>query len=359
MSTLVVSDLHLGSRTGVDVLRHPAALTELVAALDGVDRLVLLGDVVELRQGPAAEALAAARPVLEALGAAMAGGEVVVVAGNHDHALVAPFSEARGRDLALAERIEPAAASPLAAEVAALLAPAEVSVAYPGLWLADGVYATHGHYLDLHGTVPAYERLGAGALARVLGGPPPAGATPGDYEAVLAPIYALLGAVAARATRGRPVRGTGAAGRTWRSLTREGPRPLRARAFAAALPLAIAALNRAGLGPVRADLSGEALRRGGLHGIREAVGRLGVQASTVVFGHTHRTGPLPADDAREWAGLVNAGSWVYEPHFIGGAGVRGPYWPGGAVALGAGGAPVLRRLLAGLDPEQLSRPRQG
>jgi predicted phosphodiesterase len=359
VSTLVISDLHLGARTGVDVLRRPAALDALLGAVHGSERLVLLGDVVELRQGPAGEALADARPVLAALGEAMAGREVILVAGNHDHALVAPFSEERGRELGLAERIKPAAASPLAARVAEALAPAAVSVAYPGLWLADGVYATHGHYLDLHGTVPAYERLGAGALARVLGGPPPSGATPGDYEAVLAPLYALLGAVAARATRGRPVRGTGAAGRTWRSLTREGRRPLRARAFVAALPVAIAAINRAGLGPVRADLSGEALRRGGLHGIREAARRLGIDAPTIVFGHTHRTGPLPGDDQAEWAGLVNAGSWVLDGHVTGGDGRRGPYWPGGAVEIGVDGVAVLRRLLDDVAPAAISRPGQG
>jgi len=45
--TLIVSDLHLGLRTGVDVLRRPAALARLLEALDGVDRLVLLGDALE------------------------------------------------------------------------------------------------------------------------------------------------------------------------------------------------------------------------------------------------------------------------------------------------------------------------
>lgn len=355
--TLVLSDLHLGSAGGVDVLRRPAALAALLGALAGTDRLVLLGDVLELRQGPVADALAAAQPVLAALGEAMAGREVVVVAGNHDHALVAPHSEDRGRALGLDETIEPAAASPLAAAVAAALAPARVTVAYPGLWLAEGVYATHGHYLDLHGTVPAYERLSAGVLARLLGGPPAVGAVPGDYEAVLAPIYALLGAVAARASPGRPVRGAGAAGRTWRAMTREGPRPWRAHAAAAAFPLAVRALNRAGVGPLRADLSGAALRRGGLHGIREAAARLDVGARAIVFGHTHRPGPLPGDDPAEWAGLWNTGSWVLDRHFTAG-GARSPYWPGTAIEVDSGGAPRLRRLLDDVDPGVLS-PRRG
>src|SRR4051812_50160650 len=82
--TLVVSDLHLGARTGVDVLQRPAARGALLERLDGVDRLVLLGDTLELRHGPVREALAAARPGLEAIRAPMARGEGVLVAGHHE-----------------------------------------------------------------------------------------------------------------------------------------------------------------------------------------------------------------------------------------------------------------------------------
>ena len=48
MRSLVISDLHLGSRMQRDVLVRPPALERLLDALDGVDRLVLLGDTVEL-----------------------------------------------------------------------------------------------------------------------------------------------------------------------------------------------------------------------------------------------------------------------------------------------------------------------
>ena len=37
----MVSDLHLGARTEVDVLRRPEARDSLLAAVSGVDRLVL------------------------------------------------------------------------------------------------------------------------------------------------------------------------------------------------------------------------------------------------------------------------------------------------------------------------------
>ena len=62
MRTLVVSDLHLGSRLERDVLRRPVALDALLAAVGRADRLVLLGDTVELLEGRPQQALAAARP---------------------------------------------------------------------------------------------------------------------------------------------------------------------------------------------------------------------------------------------------------------------------------------------------------
>src|SRR6202012_1737909 len=89
--------------------------------------------------------------------------------------------------------------------------------------------------------------------------------------------------------------------RGWQALS--GPRRgrgIRGRAIAAADPLMIAALNRAGLGPLRAEGSGPALRRSGLRGMSEVCARLGVGAPYVIFGHTHRAGPLPGDDSAEW-----------------------------------------------------------
>src|SRR4051812_8208627 len=98
MRTLVISDLHLGARAGAAVLSRPASLDILCSRLDGVDRLVLLGDTLELRHGPARDALAAAEPVMRAIGDALgAGATVTILAGNHDHALVAGWLDWRGR----------------------------------------------------------------------------------------------------------------------------------------------------------------------------------------------------------------------------------------------------------------------
>ena len=62
--TLVVSDLHLGGRLEHDVLRRPEPLQRLLDALRGIDRLVLLGDVVELMEARPEQAMAVAEPVL-------------------------------------------------------------------------------------------------------------------------------------------------------------------------------------------------------------------------------------------------------------------------------------------------------
>ena len=50
--TLVISDLHLGATTRADLLRRPELREPLIEAVRGVDRLVILGDGLELRDGP-------------------------------------------------------------------------------------------------------------------------------------------------------------------------------------------------------------------------------------------------------------------------------------------------------------------
>lgn len=350
MTTLVVSDLHLGSRSQVDVLRRPEPLEALAAAVAEVDRLVILGDVLELRHGPPAEALAVARPVLARLGDALGpGGEIVLVAGNHDHALVAPWLERRtvagAPPLGLEERAGPDA-SAISRALADAAAPARVDVAYPGLWLRDDVYAIHGHYLDAHVTVPTVERLAAGIMARVAGAVPER-ATPEDYEAALGPIYAWTHVVARHTRPGAGgFRQTGSA-KAWRNLVGSGRRPLRTRALVAAFPLAIAGANRAGIGPLSIDVSPAELRRAGLVAMHEASRRLGIDAAHVVFGHTHRTGPRADDDLSVWGRLMNTGCWVQETVFTGAQGASSPYWAGAGVRVPDTGPPERVSLLGG------------
>ncbi|HTA16109.1 MAG TPA: metallophosphoesterase [Solirubrobacteraceae bacterium] len=367
MRTLVISDLHLGAGSGADVLRRSGPRGALFEALGDVDRLVLLGDVLELRHGPRRDALAAARPFFEELGKEFAGREIVVVAGNHDHALLESWLRRRDESrapepLSLEQRIPAQEASAMLATLASWAQPAQLSAAFPGLWLRSDVYATHGHYLDCHLTIPTMERLGIGMTARVLGRPTDTFANVGDYEAVTAPVFAWIDAVARQAPTGSTLNGQSTV-RAWRALagdrnTRTGAGgrtriDLRARAFAGAFPFAVAALNRAGIGSFHADISTAELRRAGLRAIGEVAARLGLGDAHVIFGHTHRAGPLPGDLAGEWRGpagarLLNAGCWTYDGYFVKGAPGESPYWPGGSVLVDdevPHAPPVLRRLL--------------
>jgi hypothetical protein len=294
---------------------------------------------------------------LTRIGAALGDrGEVVIVPGNHDHHLVEAWLERRRRDgppppLGTGTPVSAEPGDTLAA-IAGWLAPASVEVAYPGVWLRDDVYATHGHYADLHLTIPTIERLAAGVMGRIVGVTDdggPVGAE--DYEAVLSPIYAWIHAIAQRVDprRGRALHEGSVRG--WGALT--GPRSrrgVRRRAVALAYPALIAGLNRAGIGPLRAELSGAALRQAGLRGLEAATGRLGVGATYVVFGHTHRAGPLPGDEPGEWrtssgAQLINSGCWVSEPSFTGDNPRRSPYRVGFCVWVGDSGPPELVNLL--------------
>jgi Calcineurin-like phosphoesterase len=347
-------------RSGRDVLRQPRSRAPLLDALAGdVDRLVVLGDLLELRQGPVRDALAAARPVLSELAEALGpDGEVVIVPGNHDHHLLAGWLERRARKdvppaLGSEQAVDWRGGEPLAA-VARALAPAErVRAAYPGVWLRGDVYAMHGHYADRHTTVPMFERLGAGAMARIVRQPDGGPRSAEDYEAIQAPIYAWLHALA---QVGGPYLGAsshGASAQAWRTLAGgrdDGRRRWRRRAAVAAFPAVVAALNRAQIGPLRADLSGPELRRAALRAVGEVVRRLGIDAAQVIFGHTHRAGPLPSDEGAEWrapggAALVNTGCWVHEPSFLGERPAESPYRAGFAVRLADEGSPELVNLL--------------
>jgi hypothetical protein len=377
LRTLVVSDLHLGARSERDLVRRPEVRGALTAALAGVDRLVLLGDILELRQGPVRNALATAEPALRDLGTSLsAGARVTVVPGNHDHRLLVPWLERRARDhdpapLGLEAAVDWRAGEPLG-RLAAWLAPRgsgiELDVAYPGCWLREDVYALHGHYSDRHATVPMFERLGAGAMARLAGEGEGGPQLAEDYEAVLGPMYAWLDAIAQtggpRVGRGPVTGATGATGASasasasaWRALAGgDGHRRgLRRRVLAVAFPAVVAALNRAGLGPLSTDLSSDGMRRARLAAVGEVLLRLGVHAPHVIFGHTHRAGPLAADDHAEWrtvtgTTLTNVGSWVHEAGFVGDDASASPYRPGYGVTLEKVGQPILANLLDAAQP---------
>ena len=371
------------------MLRRAELRAPLLEALADVDRLVLLGDVIELRHGPPRDALAIARPFFEDLGRALAGRELVILAGNHDHALVEPWLDRRGYEdapspLGVEQLLEPAYTSAVTTQIAAWGADVDVRVAYPGLWVRPDVYATHGHYLDCHLTVPTLERLSVSAMSRLLARPADAFASVEDYEAVIAPVYAWRHAVARDTRTGnalngiatvsawRALRGARSSasvdrdGRAQRSL-RSAARTLRTRALVRGFPLAVAGLNRAGFGPLNADVSARELRVAGLRAMGEVAVRLRLNDGYVIFGHTHRAGPLPGDDEHEWqvrrpggaaestVSLVNAGCWTYDSFFLTATPGDSPYWPGTCVLVEDAGPPVLRRLLADREHAELGR----
>ena len=367
--TLVISDLHLGASTRADLLRRAELREPLIEAVRGVDRLVILGDGLELRDGPQRDVLGLAAPLYEDLGRALGPDrELLMLGGNHDHGLVAGWIDGRlltepAGFLGLEQRIESRDAGPLAAALAEKAAPARVQLAYPGVWLRDDVYAIHGHYSDLHTTVPTFERLAAGAMARWVVRMPGDGARPDDYEAALAPLYAWMHALTQRNDHAVVSAGAGASARAWVAMGGRGRRrrPIRTTLLGAGFRLAVAGVNATGIGPVEPDLSGAGLRRGYLRGIREVLRRLGVDAPHVIWGHSHRSGPWPGDDLTEWTThtggrIHNTGSWVYQPHFLSDTPNGSPYWPGTAVLIGESGPPELVRLLGDRGHAELRPP---
>jgi hypothetical protein len=361
----VISDLHLGKPA--DLLRRPDLREPLLDEVRRADRLVILGDGLELRDRPQREALAVAGDFLADCGRALgAEGELLVLGGNHDHGLVAGWIDGRlvtepAGFLGLEHLIEPSEAGPLAAALAERAHPARTRVAYPGVWLREDLYAFHGHYSDLHSRVPTIERIVAGAMARWAVEIPRDRAAVDDYEAALAPIYAWMHALTQRHDRAVVSAGAGASARAWVALAGEDRARHRVRrlALGGGFTAAVGALNALGLGPFDRHLTGDALRSGYLYGIREVIRRLGIDAPYVLWGHSHRPGPLPQDDRAEWTthaggAILNTGSWVYQPHFLTESPGDSPYWPGSAVLVDGAEPPRLLRLLADRSHAELA-----
>jgi UDP-2,3-diacylglucosamine pyrophosphatase LpxH len=346
VSTAIVSDLHLGLASGRDLLRHASVFDALAAGVAQVDEVVLLGDLVELRERPVGAVLADARPVLARLGEACGAKRITIVPGNHDHYLARTLLDG-ARELSLETVGELPPDGPLGA-VADALGRDRVRVAYPGVWVRPDVFATHGHYLDVHNTVPSFERLAIGAVQRVTGSmPSEERLSVGDYEAVVAPVYALTYALAQAARSGSSVGGSGASVRLWRMANGSGGGRLPALLLGrVALPAFVAGLNRAGLGPLKPDLSAIELREAALRGMLTVLERLGVDAPHVIFGHTHRSGPHERDAG--WGPLMNTGSWIHEPAFLGSSPKDSPYWPGHMALVPDSGPPELVRLVRDL-----------
>lgn len=355
MRTAIVSDLHLGSGFSEDLLRDAEIRRVLLDQLAPADRLVLLGDVLELRELPLATALESARPFFEDVGEAMAGRSVVLVPGNHDHRLAEPLLEQwalAGAALGLEQRTKPLGEP--AARIAAWLGDAELELAYPGIWLRDDVYATHGHYMDCHMTLPRLECIAAAATMRALR-PLPAHPEPADYERVLQPVYGLTyglaqGGMARRAARPSE--------RAWRTISSGNGTANRVRraALRAAVPASIWSINRLLRANFDASFTAGSIAHSGIAAATELAERLRPEAAHMITGHTHRGGPHETED--EWklpdgGRLHNTGSWVFASAFHHPGTPPGPYWPGTVTWLEDSGPPRHERLLLERSRDEL------
>jgi hypothetical protein len=201
------------------------------------------------------------------------------------------------------------------------------------VWLTEGIWATHGHYLDRH----LLPETTFGVAREMLSRPPRDEASPIEYEADASESESHSGLAALARW---PVKQAG--------------RAVQAVAF----PLAFRLVNP-GMAPLTAPLLNFQMRHATVPALARVAQRLGVDADVVIFGHVHRLGPLPGDAREDWLGpdgsmrLVNTGSWVYEPLLLHRAVPPHPYWPGGAVMLEDGEEPRPVGLLDDLSPAQL------
>lgn len=342
MRTLVISDLHLGNRGRRDVLRLAPVRARLLEAIDDADRLVLLGDTVELMTRRPDRSMAIAEPVLRAIGRQVGSGrEVILLPGNHDAPLVHRWALTQGARLTVDSPV-PADASPALERLVSWLAPAPVRVRYPGVWLDPGVWATHGHYLDRHLIPQSAVGLHRGRLRD-----PPH--RPIDYDN------------ARRLHRQRRRRRRRGRDRPEQPLARRLAWSAANLVRAAATPAAVGLpqlLLHGGLSQVTARAVDTQMRHATIPAMADVARCLGVEADWLLFGHVHRRGPI-GDEHWPAAGdtrLLNTGSWLYEPLLVDRARPPHGYWPGGAVVLEAGRSPRSVGLLDELDADAL-RPR--
>ncbi len=398
MRALVISDMHFGAWTGRDLLREDFFLERLAPALDGVDEVILLGDLFDFLFSSVADAVDSSTGLLRLIAEKCAAKRFVFLAGNHDHHLVHRDEESRVVEAALARGEAPRVDGVPAAEplgpgffqefLQHRLPGVEVEIAYPTYSFA-GVLCTHGHYLDPHARMSGSRgsRLLTRTLWAIAAGGPEEPKCEADYESIVTLLTEWLYiaaqmphgthaqqnvfAAAEKAGRiaqaaGAPVRGARRVAAGLRDRTEGDTVGLPSAAHFDAVVADEAARQAReqplpGPAPSRPQypeptvLSRSSPTEHALEAFSRVVANLGwdQDADRIVFAHTHQ----PLDDVRASHGSTrywNSGCWIYEPDLSS----RQAYarycryaWPGTAIVIDdAEPQPRLLELLADLNP---------
>jgi UDP-2,3-diacylglucosamine pyrophosphatase LpxH len=397
LRALVISDTHFGAWTGRDLLREEFFLARLAPALDGVDEVILLGDLFDFLFGSVADAVDSSAGLLALIAEKCAAKRFVFLAGNHDHHLVHRDEEDRLEAvLARGEAPEPDGVPPAEPPGPAFfqgflesrLPGVEVEIAYPTYSFA-GVLCTHGHYLDPHARMAGSRgsRLLTRTLWGIAAGGPEDPTCEADYESITTLLTEWL-YIAAQMPHGthaqqnvlRAAQRAGRLATAAEAPVREVRRlaaGLRDRTEGAGTGLPSAAHFDAVVheeaarqaresplpGPPEARprypeptvLSRSSPTEGALEAFSQVVANLewDKEADKIVFAHTHQ----PLADVRATSGSTrywNSGCWIYEPDLTS----RQAYarycrfaWPGTAIVIDdAEPEPRLVQLLADLNP---------
>jgi predicted phosphodiesterase len=387
LATAILSDLHLGAAHGDDLLRYPFFCDRLREQLDGVDHIILLGDILDLRFQRLEDALLLSTPFLAMLGDALRWARqprVTYIPGNHDHHYAVRLLETeqeRAIDAGQSFNFRQVVAPPdffLSRQLARSIGQAvEVRYVYfyDVLESSEGpILLTHGHYLDLHlGAAPA-RLLSLVQASIAAAGQTVSELTPDLYEAILRPQYELLHWI------GQTPGGGQMQSRIYERLRGGAPpsTPLR-QIRQAALRGAASVGGRVGV--ALAETLANRLVKGGLSltsPAREAQTDATIRAFSLslealepylpngmryaIFGHTHRPGPLEdIDTADHWKVklhgqetlVMNSGSWLYDSGKARRLEYRPQRWPGTFILIPDQGPPRLVEVLAKFSREEL------
>jgi UDP-2,3-diacylglucosamine pyrophosphatase LpxH len=387
LATAILSDLHLGAAHGDDLLRYPYFCDVLREQLDGIDHIVLLGDILDLRFQRLEDALLIATPFLAMLGDVLRGARhprVTYIPGNHDYHYAGRLIEAEqeraieaGEAFSLGQIVAPPDffLSRQLARIIGIDVEIRFAYFYDVLESSEGpVLLTHGHYLDLHlGAAPA-RLLSLLQASIAAAGQTFSGLSPDLYEAILRPQYELLHWI------GQSPGGGQIQSRIYERLRGGAPPSTRLRQIRrAALRGAASVGGRVGV--ALAETLANRIVKGGLSltsPAREAQTEAAIYAfslslqelepylprgmRSIIFGHTHRPGPLEdIDTLDDWKVnlhgqetiVMNSGSWLYDSGKARRADERPQRWPGTFILIPDQGPPRLVEVLAQFSIEDV------